>query len=166
MNEQISTDTALEKFYEDDENEYYYGSIKSEYVIVKYTDGSTETVSSALKNGKITLSDLDKYNISYIKQSKNKTLPGNITVGKFSFKDEKEYNGKTDGFVNTNEIEMTDAVARAKVEIQGEYGMTQVFYDETEDMWKVHFFDSDTAGGDVTVYLNGKGVTKLIVYGE
>ena len=166
VTEQLSTDTALEKFYEDDENEYFYGSIKSEYVIVKYTDGSTETVSSALKNGKITLSDLDKYNISYIKQSKNKTLPGNITVGKFSFKDEKEYNGKTDGFVNTNEIEMTDAVARAKVEIQGEYGMTQVFYDETEDMWKVHFFDSDTAGGDVTVYLNGKGVTKLIVYGE
>ena len=166
VTEQLSTDTALEKFYEDDENEYFYGSIKSEYVIVKYTDGSTETVSSALKNGKITLSDLDKYNISYIKQSKNKTLPGNITVGKFSFKDEKEYSGKTDGFVNTNEIEMTDAVARAKVEIQGEYGMTQVFYDETEDMWKVHFFDSDTAGGDVTVYLNGKGVTKLIVYGE
>ena len=166
VTEPISTDTALEKFYEDDGNEYFYGSIKSEYVIVKYTDGTQETVVSALKNGKITLSDLDKYGISYIKQPKAKTLPGNISVGKFSFKDEKDYSGKTDGFVNTNEIEMTDVVARAKAEIQGEYGMTQVFYDETEDMWKVHFFNSDTAGGDVSVYLNGKGVTKLIAYGE
>lgn len=166
LTEQIATDTALEKFYEDDKNEYFYGSIKSEYVIVKYTDGTQETVVSALKNGKITLADLDKYGISYIKQPKAKTLPGNISVGKFSFKDEKDYSGKTDGFVNTNEIEMTDVVARAKAEIQGEYGMTQVFYDEAEDMWKVHFFNSDTAGGDVSVYLNGKGVTKLIAYGE
>ena len=163
VNEQISTDTALEKFYEDDENEYYYGSIKSEYVIVKYTDGSTETVSSALKNGKITLSDLDKYNISYIKQPKIKTLPGNVETGTFSFNDENMKYAKTDGFVNTAEGDMTDVVSRAKTEVDKPYDVVEVFYDDEADMWKVYFFVNDVLGGGTIVYLDGNGITKAVI---
>ena len=48
-----------------------------------------------------------------------------------------------------------------------DYKSVQMFYDDSEDIWKVHFFDSyTTAGGGATVYLDGKGITQLIVYGE
>ncbi|MBQ5563743.1 MAG: hypothetical protein IIT39_10195, partial [Clostridia bacterium] len=163
VTEQITTDSALEKFYEDDENEYYYGSIKSEYVIVKYSDGSQETVSSALQNGKITLSDLDKYNIGYIKQPKIKTLPGNIETGTFSFNDENMKYAKTDGFVNTAEGDMTDVVSRAKTEVDKPYDVVEVFYDDETDMWKVYFFVNEVLGGGTIVYLDGNGITKAVI---
>ena len=70
VTEPISTDTALEKFYETYDSVYYYGSIKSEYVIVKYTDGTSETVKDALANGRIKIDDLDKFGIHYIKEPK------------------------------------------------------------------------------------------------
>ena len=70
VTEQIPTDTALETFYETYDDIYCFGSIKSEYVIVKYTDGTSETVKEALKNGRIKIDDLDKFGISYIKQPK------------------------------------------------------------------------------------------------
>ena len=44
--------------------------------------------------------------------------------------------------------------------------LAQMFYDDAADVWMVHFWNSKRAGGDETVYLNGKGVTLLIVYGE
>ena len=40
-------------------------------MIVKYESGYEETISNALKYGTIEISDLDKYNISYIKQNKS-----------------------------------------------------------------------------------------------
>lgn len=61
---------ALEEFYEDENYKYYYSCIKSKYVIVKYKDGFSETVSEALKNGNITISDLDNYDIKYIFETK------------------------------------------------------------------------------------------------
>ena len=70
VTEQIATDTALEEFYETYDNIYYFGSIKSEYVIVKYTDGTSETVKEALEKGRIKIDDLDKYGIKYIKEPK------------------------------------------------------------------------------------------------
>jgi len=70
VTEQITTDSALEKFYETYDSIYYYGSIKSEYVIVKYTDGTSETVKEALADGRITIDDLDKFGINYIKEPK------------------------------------------------------------------------------------------------
>ena len=168
VTEQITTDTALEKFYEDDENEYFYGSIKSEYVIVKYTDGTQETVGTALKKGTITLADLDRYNIHYIKQEKAKTPPSDeYVIEKFSFKDENTDGAQTDGFVNTTEGDMTNVAARAKLELDAlKYTQAHVFYDSEADVWKVNFSNDDTAGGDVSIYLDGKGVTKLIIYGE
>ena len=61
---------TLDQFYEDENYQYYYNCLKSKYIIVKYKDGSEETVKSALKNNRITISELDKYNIEYIRYKK------------------------------------------------------------------------------------------------
>ncbi len=59
---------ALESFYEDDQYTYFWSCIKNEYMIVRYESGFEETISDALKNKTITISDLDRYNISYYKE--------------------------------------------------------------------------------------------------
>lgn len=61
---------ALEGFYEDDNYQYYYDCIKGKYILVEYESGYRETVTEALKYGTITISDLDLYNIDYIKYEK------------------------------------------------------------------------------------------------
>ena len=66
----FACDTALEKFYEDDKYVYSYPCIISDYIIVKYSDGTEETVKEALENNRIEIGDLDKFDISYIKQEK------------------------------------------------------------------------------------------------
>ncbi len=64
----LTCDTALEKFYQDENYTYSYSCIKNDKVIVKYNDGSEETVKEALENNKITIQDLDRFNIAYIKE--------------------------------------------------------------------------------------------------
>ena len=66
----FSCDSALEKFYEDDNYNYFFNCIKGEYMIVEYKDGSKETIEEALKNQNITIYDLDLYEIDYYKESK------------------------------------------------------------------------------------------------
>lgn len=61
---------ALEQFYEDEENLYYYSCIKSKYIMVRYKNGYEETVEDALKKGTIKISDLDTYEIDYITYQK------------------------------------------------------------------------------------------------
>lgn len=61
---------TLESFYEDDDYIYFWNCIKNKYMIVKYENGLEETISDALKNKTITISDLDRYNINYLKQEK------------------------------------------------------------------------------------------------
>ena len=61
---------AEELFYEDENYGYFFGCIKSDYVVVKYSDGKEETVKEALKNKRINIGDLDKFNIHYIKKEK------------------------------------------------------------------------------------------------
>ena len=63
--ENLPCDTALEKFYEDESNEYYFYVIKSQYVVVTYNDGSSEDIAAALNAGRITVADLDRFNIAY-----------------------------------------------------------------------------------------------------
>ena len=58
------------KFYEDENYEYYYTSKKTPYVRVYFKNGDYDFVEFALKNGKITLDLIDKYEIDYIKISK------------------------------------------------------------------------------------------------
>ena len=67
----FSYDTALERFYEDGNNEYYFSGIYSQYVIVHYSDGTSEDISTALRNGRATLADLDKFDIRYWAEPKS-----------------------------------------------------------------------------------------------
>lgn len=61
---------ALEEFYSDDSYTYYWSCIKDKYMIVRYESGFEETISSALKNSTIDISDLDIYGIDYIRDEK------------------------------------------------------------------------------------------------
>lgn len=61
---------VLEKFYEDDTYEYYFGSAKGDLVIVEYSNGEKESVSDALNRGKITIDELDDYGIKYYSEEK------------------------------------------------------------------------------------------------
>lgn len=54
-----------ELFYEDNENEYCFDCIKSQYIIVSYKNGYKEDVKSALKNNNIKIGDLDNFGIYY-----------------------------------------------------------------------------------------------------
>ena len=67
------------------------------------------------------------------------------------------------------EVEITgavDAIVRAKFELTVEYDTISVAYDEDANMWLVNFSTSNMVGGDQSVYVNGNGLTRYIVYGE
>lgn len=66
--EPLSTADALEGFWCDDEFTYYFASIKSHYVIVHYSDGTTQPIKEALAEGRVTLADLDRFGIGYYKE--------------------------------------------------------------------------------------------------
>ena len=56
---------AIEEFYSDGNNTYYFSCIKSGVIIVTYEDGTTENVKEALNNGNIVIGDLDRFGIHY-----------------------------------------------------------------------------------------------------
>ena len=58
-------DTAVEKIYEDERNEYFISGLYSQYIIVHYTDGTQEDIGTALNAGRATFADLDKFGIRY-----------------------------------------------------------------------------------------------------
>lgn len=66
--EPLTTADALEGFWSDGEYDYYFGSIKSHYVIVHYNNGCQEPVRDALKGGRVTIEDLDRFGIDYWKE--------------------------------------------------------------------------------------------------
>lgn len=61
---------ALEEFYEDQEYKYFYSCIKSNYIIVKYSNGEEQTVKEALKTKKITIEDVLNSNVKVYKKAK------------------------------------------------------------------------------------------------
>lgn len=65
---EVATDSAIEVFYQDDTYTYSFPSIRSDYVIVTFDDGTEKTVKEALVAGEITIADLDAYDIGYIKE--------------------------------------------------------------------------------------------------
>ncbi|MBQ3599104.1 MAG: hypothetical protein II987_07535 [Clostridia bacterium] len=68
-------DTAVDTFYEDDYYEYYFPTMpQHEYVIVKYSDGTSQNVKDALADGRITVFDLNKFDIEYEKIAKEYSL--------------------------------------------------------------------------------------------
>ncbi|MBR3754191.1 MAG: hypothetical protein IKK49_03695 [Clostridia bacterium] len=70
VTQQLTTDSALQPFYEDDEYVYSYPSIRNDYVIVTFVNGTQMTAKEALEKGYITIGDLDLWQIQYIKQPK------------------------------------------------------------------------------------------------
>ena len=66
----ITTADALEGFYSDDYYNYYFSSIKSQYIVVSYSDGTSQLVKDALTEGRITLADLDRFDIDYYKEER------------------------------------------------------------------------------------------------
>lgn len=97
-------------------------------------------------------------------------LPGMLEYGEFSYSealaglDKESSNVKTEGFVNTDAVTEFLPVERAKSEAAPGYDLIKYFHDEDEDVWLVHFFSSDDSGKETFVYMNGKGVTLLVVY--
>ncbi len=58
------------KFFEDEKYEYYYPTQKTKLVNVWFKNGDWMTVEDALKEGKITIDLLDKYEVEYFKREK------------------------------------------------------------------------------------------------
>lgn len=95
-------------------------------------------------------------------------------VGLFSYEKVRAQFGegtpgvKTDGFRNVMQCAVMneeDAAERAKAECTVEYDFVRVRYDSAADIWEVCFLANHPGGGQ-DVYLNSKGLTQLIVYGE
>lgn len=61
---------ALEEFYQDDKYKYSFPCMMSSKIIVYFNDGTQEYVMDALNKKDITISDLDKYKIKYLKEEK------------------------------------------------------------------------------------------------
>lgn len=100
---------------------------------------------------------------------------------KFSYsKEYAEYNDgspgvRTSGFVNTESTEINNAdqvVELAKKECRGTYNTIRVAFDPEQNIYRVHFSMNEesapfvTLGEDLSVYINEKGITQLIVAGE
>ncbi|MDO4732791.1 MAG: hypothetical protein Q4B50_04665, partial [Bacillota bacterium] len=75
----FSYDTAVEIFFEGESNEYYFGGLYSQDVIVHYTDGTQEDIETALKTGRATIDDLDKFGIRYWAEPKAGSLEAAIS---------------------------------------------------------------------------------------
>lgn len=65
-------DDGEEIIYFDEEYRYSLPATPlSEYIIVEYSDGMKENIKEALENGNITIEDLDRFGIKYLKYSKS-----------------------------------------------------------------------------------------------
>ena len=63
-------DDGEENIYFDEEYRYSLPATpESEYIIVEYSDGTKENIKEALENGNITIEDLDRFGIKYLKYS-------------------------------------------------------------------------------------------------
>ena len=103
------------------------------------------------------------------------TAPPSAEIPSFSYAEVQDtYAENTpgvlrDGFQNTSPFAVSsaeEAVQRATAECTISYDSVTCRYDSEADMWDVCFFTAGMAGGCQDVYLNGSGITCLIVYGE
>ena len=68
----ITYETNMEYFCEDEEYQYFFGGARGKYIMVYYADGSEENVLSALEKGHITIEDLVKFDIEFYMKPKYK----------------------------------------------------------------------------------------------
>ena len=69
-NDRYKIEPGEYKFYEDENYEYYYPTQKTKVVKVYFENGDFITAEQALKEGRITIDLLDKYEVKYIKKQK------------------------------------------------------------------------------------------------
>ncbi len=55
-------------FFEDENYKYIFGMPIAEYVVVKFSDGTSKQLRDALSGGEVEITDLDKYGIPYYKE--------------------------------------------------------------------------------------------------
>ncbi len=70
--EMLATDDALEGFFADDDYYYFFPSIKSQYITVVYSDGTSENVIDAFGSGRVRIADLERFDIGYYAEPKLK----------------------------------------------------------------------------------------------
>ena len=70
VTELLPTDEAMELFYEDEYQDYFFPSIRSHLVMVTYSDGSTEDIRMALEKGSVEILDLNRFGIQYTAKEK------------------------------------------------------------------------------------------------
>ena len=95
-----------------------------------------------------------------------------IVYGEFSYDEYKRSldlqaaGVQTEGFVNTQPAPAFEPVERAKAEVTADYNAVETRFDSEQGVWMVHFFNTNWAGGDVTVCMDEYGVTLLVCGGE
>ena len=68
--------------------------------------------------------------------------------------------------VEREDMRAIDAIIRAKFEVTVEYDTISISQDKDSNMWCVSFWTLNLDGNCQDVYINGKGLTCYIVYGE
>ena len=126
-------------------------------------------------NQSLRLSDADRETVNAIIQA---IIPHDLSpveILPFSYEEVLQTWGKsdpgvkTDGFQNTSEAVIAtpqQVIERAQNECTIEYNTTALAYDSAADIWRVTFYTEGSAGNSQDVYLNGNGLTALIIYGE
>ena len=126
-------------------------------------------------NQSLRLSDADRETVNAIIQA---IIPHDLSpveILPFSYEEVLQTWGKsdpgvkTDGFQNTSEAVIAtpqQVIERAQNECTIEYDTTSLAYDSAADIWRVTFYTEGSVGNSQDVYLNGNGLTALIIYGE
>lgn len=111
----------------------------------------------------------------------NHTEHGGMTLASFSYANELSLHKAGDAGVKTSDFLNTDlfpidnqisAVERAKNECTIDYNAASEYYDEKTGMWRIDFLTLSieqgiaAIGNCQSVYLDGDGITHLVVYGE
>ncbi len=126
-------------------------------------------------NQSLRLSDADRETVNAIIQT---VIPHDLSpveILPFSYEEVLQMWGKsdpgvkTDGFQNTSGAVIAtpqQVIERAQNECTIEYDTTSLAYDSAADIWRVTFYTEGSVGNSQDVYLNGSGLTALIIYGE
>ena len=126
-------------------------------------------------NQSLRLADTDRETVNAIIQA---VIPHDLSpveILPFSYEEVLQTWGKsdpgvkTDGFQNTSEAVIAtpqQVIERAQNECTIEYDTTSLAYDSAADIWRVTFYTEGSVGNSQDVYLNGNGLTALIIYGE
>ena len=165
--------TAKVKVYDTDYNELKYSFEKIEDIRT-LLPGEYLVVFREVADGRGCDPDITEYSVR-CNECIFKFIVPESSIGSFSFEnDSKTYKAGepgviSQGFKNTSESPVrnsTEAAERAKNECTIGYDAVTVLYDGWDNMWSVTFYTRGTLGGCQTVYLDSKGITRLIVYGE